>query len=1025
MKKIKKIFAFIFICVFCFNCNITLAKEVLVYAGEKLDFNLDKVGFDNNDFIINQDDSSGDIKLKFGDSIGESIEWNELDSNFKISDDVEIEGEIKITGGNPDIGKVLTSDEFGNASWQTPTGVTPSGNNGEIQFNKNGSLSSDIDLKWDEITNQLKINNKAVLTEEGNNDKFHDLEVGHGFNLYSGTGSISSDTLDYISGKSSVKITSDGLGNAVFARKTSINPNIDLKNKYLSLWIKIDNPSELLEVYFYISSDNFSSNFYTFKISDDLSIFKPNTWTRVSLPFGEATENGTVDKSKINSAQIRIKDKSNTSVNVHMDSIDISPEKNTGGILSITFDDNWISQYTEGKRIMDKYAFKGTAYIMPNKVNEINHMTLAQLKELYKTGWDISGHHETNLTSLTEEEIETIFKNTKNYLYKNGFHKGAEDFAYPNGAWNETVINLAKKYFRSARTIIHYDESIIPGDYYLLRSFTVNKDTTVDEIMVEIERAKNNNSWLILVFHKLVNNPIASTEYPIGKFDDLINRVKISNIRVKTISDVLNISKISNGFNGVDIDNIVDKTSNQEIEGIKTLKDGLIIGENGTNTSIRKNGSVAGDEFYVGSNGAMRLQRSVSGGEVFRSQIAGDIYGRFAITSNGALKWGDSLGPQDTILYRGGENKLRTDDDFVSSGSIGAGSSSTPGSILEAKGAGNTETSKTFRLLNSDNDTLMTVYDNGYVGISATNPTSDAKLDINGKIKISGGSPGTNKVLLSDSSGLASWETFNLDFMDSVFYDNSSLYIGNNGSNDDGNNRNTSVGHLAMQKNSSGEYNTSVGYLAMSENTTGNYNSAIGSYALYGNTTGIENTAIGMGVLRSNTTGNDNTALGFDTLNKNTTGNSNMAIGRAAMRNNIIGNNNTAVGFDALRYNEEGDNNTAIGYEAGQGVNSHNKSGGVFIGYQAGYGDESDNKLYIANGSNILNTWIYGDENYNIGLGTSNPKTRLEVDGIIKTTPVSSATCTIDTEGGIYYDSDDKKFYGCNGLIWVSLSGII
>jgi len=45
----------------------------------------------------------------------------------------------------------------------------------------------------------------------------------------------------------------------------------------------------------------------------------------------------------------------------------------------------------------------------------------------------------------------------------------------------------------------------------------------------------------------------------------------------------------------------------------------------------------------------------------------------------------------------------------------------------------------------------------GKVGIGI--PTPDAKLDVNGQIKIRGGSPGAGKVLTSDAAGLASWQT--------------------------------------------------------------------------------------------------------------------------------------------------------------------------------------------------------------------------------------------------------------------------
>jgi hypothetical protein len=48
------------------------------------------------------------------------------------------------------------------------------------------------------------------------------------------------------------------------------------------------------------------------------------------------------------------------------------------------------------------------------------------------------------------------------------------------------------------------------------------------------------------------------------------------------------------------------------------------------------------------------------------------------------------------------------------------------------------------------------VYMQGNVGIGTNDP--DAKLEVSGLIKITGGSPGENKVLTSDQDGLASWK---------------------------------------------------------------------------------------------------------------------------------------------------------------------------------------------------------------------------------------------------------------------------
>jgi len=51
----------------------------------------------------------------------------------------------------------------------------------------------------------------------------------------------------------------------------------------------------------------------------------------------------------------------------------------------------------------------------------------------------------------------------------------------------------------------------------------------------------------------------------------------------------------------------------------------------------------------------------------------------------------------------------------------------------------------------------VNVLHNGDVGIGTESP--GAKLEVNGQIKITGGSPGAGKVLTSDATGLASWKT--------------------------------------------------------------------------------------------------------------------------------------------------------------------------------------------------------------------------------------------------------------------------
>ena len=58
---------------------------------------------------------------------------------------------------------------------------------------------------------------------------------------------------------------------------------------------------------------------------------------------------------------------------------------------------------------------------------------------------------------------------------------------------------------------------------------------------------------------------------------------------------------------------------------------------------------------------------------------------------------------------------------------------------------------------NTKLETMIIDLVNGRVGINEANP--DSRLHVNGQVKITGGNPGAGKVLTSDASGLATWQT--------------------------------------------------------------------------------------------------------------------------------------------------------------------------------------------------------------------------------------------------------------------------
>ncbi len=285
---------------------------------------------------------------------------------------------------------------------------------------------------------------------------------------------------------------------------------------------------------------------------------------------------------------------------------------------------------------------------------------------------------------------------------------------------------------------------------------------------------------------------------------------------------------------------------------------------------------------------------------------------------------------------------------------------------------------------------VMTIQDNGYVGIGTTAPNN--LLGVYQLIDFNNTDFNTKLGYLAGNN-IVTGAQYN------TFVGNQAGTSASSGSTNAAD-ANTAVGYLSFNNNTTGSSNSALGSRALNSNTTGYFNSGFGVSALEGNTTGNNNTAVGSSALASSQmTGSYDVAVGNSVLLGNSTGSYNSGFGASVLRSNSTGSSNTAIGYQSMTANLTGSNNTAVGYDSGRkdssGSANETSSNSVYLGYDT-RSSASGNTNEIVIGYSALgvgsNSVVLGNDSItttmlkgNVGIGTG-PSYKLHVAGNVGAT---------------------------------------
>lgn len=227
--------------------------------------------------------------------------------------------------------------------------------------------------------------------------------------------------------------------------------------------------------------------------------------------------------------------------------VKIVPEGFTRPIVSLTFDDSWETNTSTAIPALANYGYKSTyyfatTYLQDNaNIDNLGQNGPAAVKSIYEQGHEIGSHSITHpfLTQIDSAQLDQELSESKTYLENIVGSGNIKSFATPYGDYNETVLTAIKKYYTSHRPT---DEGYnLQNNYDIdrIKVQNIKTTTTLAEYQSWIDQAKRDNSWLVIVYHRVTNDDLEPYDTTTADFAKQIEALKSSGITVLPMSQAI------------------------------------------------------------------------------------------------------------------------------------------------------------------------------------------------------------------------------------------------------------------------------------------------------------------------------------------------------------------------------------------------------------------------------------------------------------------------------------------------------
>lgn len=408
------------------------------------------------------------------------------------------------------------------------------------------------------------------------------FQTGHGWTA-SGSGVASSnmnDTSTFVKGTQSAQVVTTGTGAVANIRRlASALP--DLTGKAIRLTFRVADVTHLNQINVQVGTSTLANTFnwrlHTHASTAENQVLS-GEWATMTLSWADvrsATGTYSISSTGIPSTtsgftdflfQV-VDDNTGNPITVNLQSIEVIPDTTEtfpNGVVSITFDDSYASQYTNARPKMDTLGYRGTLYTIVENLGQASYLTLPQLQSVQNaSGWEVAGHaytsanHNAKYNALTAAVVEDDIRRTRAWMTANGFPSAS--FAYPGGWFSKTtdgasIEALACRYFSNGRGISSADnlESFPPAMPYRMRSITGigslagasarGLPANLTGAGGSLDRCQLDGQWLVLTFHDIVTGTATTAnECSQADFNSIMDAIAARAIPVLPVGDVLRL----------------------------------------------------------------------------------------------------------------------------------------------------------------------------------------------------------------------------------------------------------------------------------------------------------------------------------------------------------------------------------------------------------------------------------------------------------------------------------------------------